>query len=193
MPVIIDEQSEKKESLFLKYEPENTLALKSHLYKMFFHYLKKAEKSVACKDRECVFCSSGVNKRTEYNYFVNLNGQDGVLNVKPSVFFAMQAIAKASKKDIKQISWLVIRTGQGLETEYTVSKNDNLTEDEWEKVREEVEEYTERLSKIIESKEAALARTYEEYRGEFQNVISDEEMDEIDKAISEPKEENLPV
>src|SRR3990167_3723196 len=128
MPLVQDEQKEKKESLFLKYEAENILLLKSHLYKINSHYLKDHKSYVICKEKDCGFCDLGHTKRTEYNYYVSLNGQMGILNIKPSVFFAIQAISKASKKETRQISWLVLKSGQGLETEYTVSKDNNLTE-----------------------------------------------------------------
>lgn len=160
MPVVKDESSEKRESIFLKYEPENLLRLLSHLYKVPFHYLNGLKKSVACREKDCVFCKAGEDKKFEYNYYVSLNGQEGVLNVKPSVFFAIQAISKASKKESRQIKWLVIKEGQGLDTDYTVSKDDNLTVEEFAKVKESLDSYTEKLVKVMKVKEELLERNY---------------------------------
>lgn len=161
MPLVTDELQEKKDTLFLKYEPENILYLKSQLYKILSHYLKGMNKSVACKGKECVFCKNGYDRRIEYNYYVSLNGQLGMINIKPSVFFQIQAIAKASKKETRQMNWLVIKQGQGLDTEYIASKNENLTDEEWEKTKAEVSLYTEKLSALMQTQEVRLEKNYE--------------------------------
>lgn len=192
MPVIRDEQSEKKESLFLKYEPENTLILKSHLYKLTFHYLQGEKKSTTCKGEECYFCQSGHDKRNEYNYYVLLNGQLGIMNIKPSVFFAIQAIARASKKETRQMSWLVIKEGQGLDTEYTVSKNDNLTPEEYEKINGEVDSFTDKLTKIMEARENTLAENYDQFKGEVVPVKKEEKVEPVGKATEDVNPDDLP-
>src|SRR3989304_2120703 len=118
MPVVKNEQEEKRESQFLKYivgDDGNSLLLKSHLYKIPFHFLPKPiNRSVTCKGDKCSYCEKGFAKRAEYNYMVLLNGEIGFIDIKPSVFFAVQGISKAQKKDIRQMSWTVIKTGAGL-------------------------------------------------------------------------------
>jgi len=136
------------------------------LYKLNFHFINEVKKSVACKGDECHYCQAGEQKRTEYNYWVNLNEQDGLLNVKPSVFFAIQQISRASKKDFRQISWLVIKSGQGLDTEYTVSKDETLTADEYKKIKIELDKNTNTLTKLMEVRENKLLESYDEYMGE---------------------------
>lgn len=160
MGFINDEGKEKRPSLFLKYEQENKLVLKSNLYKINFHYLPDKRKSVSCKGEDCYFCKSGVGQNTEYNYYINLNGQNGVINVKPSVFFSLQSIAKASKKETRQISWLVIKEGSGLDTEYTVSKDENLSKEECEKIQSEIEKFNKELEKAMKSHEEILEKNY---------------------------------
>src|ERR1035441_1149271 len=95
---IKDEQTVKPETSYLKYEvgtDGNDLFLKSNLYQIPFHFLKAVNRSVKCTGDECVYCKVGLPKRSEYNYYVSLNGQLGTLDVKPSVFYAIQGIAKA--------------------------------------------------------------------------------------------------
>lgn len=162
MPLITDEQKEKREGNFLKYEAENLLEIKSNLFKVEGHYLKSDNKFVACHKESCYFCEVGVQKNVEYNYFVNLNGNTGVMNIKPSVFFNINAIEKASKKEKRDISWLVIKTGSGLDTEYTVSKNENLEKKMTEK---ELEDNNKKLNDLMKTKELQLEQNYKELSG----------------------------
>lgn len=162
MPLVTEEQKEKREGNFLKYEAENLLEIRSNLFKVEGHYLKADNKFVACHKENCYFCEVGVQKNIEYNYFVNLNGNTGVMNIKPSVFFNINAIEKASKKDKRDISWLVIKTGSGLDTEYTVSKNENLEKKLTEK---EIEENNKKLADLMKVKENQLEVAYKELSG----------------------------
>src|SRR3982751_6519289 len=126
MPVIKDEQDVKQKSLFLKYEAGdmgNMLIIKSNLYQIDSHFIRTVSRSVACKGDECLYCGAGYPLNSEYNYMVDMNGQAGFLNIKGSVFFAIQKIAKAQKKDPREISWTIIKKGEGLKTEYTTSKD----------------------------------------------------------------------
>lgn len=169
MPIVDNEQSVKKESLFLKYElgeGGNELMLKSKLYQIRFHFMNDIKKSVACIGEGCVFCANAYQKRSEYNYWVYLNGQIGMMDIKPSVFFAIQGISKAQKKDPRQISWTVIKTGQGLDTEYTTSKNDNLTPEDFAQVETEVSANTDKLSQMMVKREEQLARNYDMYKAQ---------------------------
>lgn len=157
MPLITEEQGEKREGTFLKYETDNILEIRSNLYKIESHYIKSQNTFASCKGEECAICKGNVSKHTEYNYFVSLNGSEGVMNIKPSVFFNMNAIEKASKKSKRDISWLVIKTGSGLETEYTVSKNENLEDTISD---EKLKDNNERLANLMKQKEAQLEESY---------------------------------
>lgn len=164
MPLVKNEQDVKRDSQFLKYDTGdmgNVLILKSNLYKITSHFLQSVSKSVACKgDDTCMYCAAGYQKNSEYNYLVYLNGSIGYLNVKPSVFFAIQGIAKAQKKDPRQISWTVIKKGDGLSTEYTTSKDDNLSEEDFERATEELEANNKKLEEIMERHEESLEKNY---------------------------------
>lgn len=170
MPVIKNEQEVKQESQFLKYEvgdSGNELILKSHLYKIDRHFLPTQKKSVICLGEKCQFCNSGMKKSSEFNYMVWLNGSIGFMDVKPSVFYNIQGISKAQKKDPRTISWTVIKTGEGLGTEYTTSKNDNL--DEADLVSdEELDLNTEKLSKLMLEHEKQLRTNYDELVGKLE-------------------------
>ena len=167
MPFIINEQEEKKEAEYLKYENENILILKSNLYKIDFHFLPSKKRSVACRGKECSFCQAGFRKNSEYNYYVNLNGQEGALNIKPSVFFNIQGLSKAMKKDPRQIRWFVLRKGQGLETEYAVSKDENLSEEEYKKITEDLGANNAKLAKLMAGRERQLNENYQEFKDQI--------------------------
>lgn len=194
MPLVTDEQAEKQEGIFLKYESTNTLIIKSNLFKVAFHYLKAVNKFVACHEKSCVFCDKGEQKRIEHNYFVNLNGQDGVMDIKTSVFFDINEIEKASKKDKRHIKWMILKSGSGLDTNYTTSKDENLTEEEIIIINENLELFNEKLQKLMLSREAQLEKAYEEQVGE--NIGARElETAPEGEVIANPeevKEEDLP-
>lgn len=163
MPLVKDEQDVKQKSMFLKYEAGdvgNSLILKSHLYKLDTHFLKSVSRSVECRADECMYCAAGYQTNSEYYYLVDLNGEVGIMNIKGSVFFDIQGISKAQKKDPRTISWTVIKTGDGLNTDYTTSKNDNLAEEDVDRARDELKTNTDKLVAFMERREEELAKNY---------------------------------
>lgn len=171
MPLVKDEQEVKKETQFLEYETGdmgNELMLKSNLYRIPSHYVSSVKRSVLCRGKdECQYCNAGYRKNSEFNYRVFLNGQLGFINIKASVFFAIQGISKAQKKDPRQISWTVIKKGEGLNTEYITSKNDNLGKEDYDRVLEELEGDTKKLSELMEKREKDLEQNYSMYLSEI--------------------------
>jgi hypothetical protein len=170
MPVVKDEQEVKRNSQFLEYEAGengNMLILKSHLYKIESHFIEAVKRSVACKGEECLYCGANYKKGSEYNYLVFLNGNTGFLDVKGSVFFAMQGIAKAQKKDMRQISWTVIKKGEGLLTKYTTSKDDNLAKEDYQALLDELDANTEKLVAAMERHEEDLDTNYTQFMGQI--------------------------
>lgn len=173
MPLITNEADEKRESSFLKYEEDNVLVLKSNLYRLASHYLKAQNKYVICKLLDnCYFCKKDIPVVLQFNYWVDLNGKEGLLDIKASVFYAINNIERASKKDKRDVSWLVIKSGSGLDTRYTVSKNENLED----KITEEVlEGNNKKLSDVMKTQENTLEVQYKE----LSNVVEDEADDEV--------------
>ena len=189
MPMILEEQQEqqeKRESTFLKYESENILIILSNLYKIDSHYVKSINKFVACHKDNCQYCDYGLQKKAEYNYLVNLNGKEGIMDIKPSIFFNINAIERISKKDKRHISWMVIKTGSGLETEYTVSKDDNLTSEDIEKTNEKLEENNKKLAKIMIEREKRLE---EEFKKNLKEADIEERGDDSSKYEGLTKDE----
>jgi len=178
MGVVKNEQDEKRESQFLKYvvgDDGNTLILRSHLYKISFHFLPEPiKRSVICAGKACSYCEKSIPRRSEYNYMVFLNGDIGFIDIKPSVFFAIQGISKAQKKDPRQISWTVIKTGAGLETEYTTSKDDNLPKADYDRTVAELDVNTEKLIKVMLIHEDQLQQNYMKYEPEVKKIVSKE-------------------
>lgn len=174
MPVVKNEQDEKRQSQFLKYvvgEDGNLMLLLSHLYRIDFHFLPKpTNRSVSCKGDKCSYCEKGYDKRAEYNYRVNLNGEEGYIDIKPSVFFAIQGISKAQKRDPRSISWTVIKTGADLATKYVTSKDDNLAKEDFEKINKELNNNTEKLTVVMLKHEADLDKNYSDYEANTKKV-----------------------
>lgn len=193
MPLVKNEQDVKRNSQFLDYETGdsgNLLILKSHLYQISSHFIKSENRSVACKEEECAYCEANYPKKTEYNYLVFLNGDTGYLDIRASVFFAMQKITKAQKKDMRQMSWTVIKKGEGLATKYITSKDDNLAPEDYEKVQQELHDNTGRLVQAMERHEEDLNDNYYKYIGSIKyqgtpKIKAGNSKTEPDTAVSE--------
>lgn len=195
MPLVKDEQEVKRSTQFLAYETGdqgNMLMLKSHLYQIVFHFLETVKRSVACRKDECLYCQANYAKRVEYNYMVWLNGQIGFIDIRSSVFFAMQGIAKAQKRDMRQMSWTVIKSGEGLLTKYTVSKDDNLAKEDYEALLTEIDDNTTKLVEWMERHEEDLDQNYTQYMNQIrkQTVSKKSEKEAVEEeTASQPQVE----
>lgn len=204
MPLVKDEQEVKRTTQFLAYETGdqgNMLMLKSHLYQIVFHFLESVKRSVACRKDDCLYCAANYAKRVEYNYMVWLNGEIGFIDIRASVFFAMQGTAKAQKKDMRQMSWTVIKSGEGLLTKYIVSKDDNLAKEDYDNLLAEIDDNTTKLVEWMERHEEDLEQNYVQYMNQIrkQTVAKKPEIKEaveeksaapvIEDEPDDPKEE----
>lgn len=197
MQVVENEQEEKPKSNLLEYvvgAEGNTLILLSKLVKIDTHFLRTPSKYVACHgEDDCMYCAANYEIITEYNYWVNLNGSTGYLNIKPKVFFEIQKIAKAQKKDARQMSWTVIKDGTGLQTKYTVSKDDNLSADGYDRIERDLNDTTSHLMEFLEKTEERHEENYTTYlkdiRGQSPKKTTTKE---VKKAEEPPVEEDEP-
>lgn len=162
MPVVENEQDVKAKSQFLDYEAGdgNSLILLSKLYKLDSHWLESQRKYVACRAEECIFCDNGYEVGTEFHYMVDLNGKKGFMNIKGSVFFAIQKVSKAQKKAPRQISWTVIKTGEGKQTRYVTSKLDNLEESDYQEILDNLDANTDKLTAVMSKQEEKHDQNY---------------------------------
>lgn len=192
MPLVKNENDVKKQSLFLEYEvgeAGNMLMLKSHLYQIVSHFINGVKRSVICRgDGECAYCQAGYKRRNEYNYMVFLNGQTGFIDIKASVFFAIQGISKAQKKDPRQIAWTVIKTGSGLDTEYTTSKDDNLSAEDYDTLVENLDANTDKLVEAMERREEELEKNHNIYIGDIKQQTDPKKVRETEAT---PQEESV--
>lgn len=164
-PLVDNEQSVKRPSDWLKYEAENTLMLLSNVYIVKSHYVKAEGRSVACMGDTCKICQDGKNKPTsEYYYVVLLNGQKGILNVKATPFFDMNKIEKIKKKDKRHFTWLVYKEGDGMDTKYTTSKDDEIPEDQMTS-KTELRKNNDHLTDVVSAHEKNLVERYNEMFG----------------------------
>lgn len=198
MPLVKDEQEVKRTTQFLAYETGdqgNMLMLKSHLYQIVFHFLESVKRSVACRKDECLYCAANYAKRVEYNYMVWLNGEIGFIDIRASVFFSMQGIAKAQKRDMRQMSWTVIKSGEGLLTKYTVSKDDNLSKEDYDNLLAEIDDNTTKLVEWMERHEEDLDQNYVQYMSQIrkQTVAKKPDMKEaVEEKTATPVIEDEP-
>jgi hypothetical protein len=161
MPMITNEQSEKKANDYVKLDKENTVTLLSNVYKVESHYVQEKKRSVACKGEGCKICAEGkYKKRAEYYYVANVNGIEGILRLPASSFFDMNKIEGMTKKDKRSYSWLIIKEGEGLDTRYTTSKDEPIAD------AAPVEKNNEKLEKIMTLYEKGLNERYNEQPGE---------------------------
>ena len=108
MPMVTNEQDEKKPSTFLKVEDKSKLTLLSNLYKIPTHYLRARKVSVICKGSdECFFCQNGHKPRVEFYYWGNVDGDEGIVQVPASVFFALNEQERVLGIDKRDSVWVI--------------------------------------------------------------------------------------
>ncbi len=191
----MNDQEEKREGFSpLKYQGDrNTLLIKSNLYKLASHYLKDKSIPVACTGDNCVFCKNGYQKKTEYRYYVKLNGQLGIVDIKPTVFFAIQEHAKTLEKEARKVKWVVTKKGAGLETKYTVTPVGELTPEDWDTEEKERFGYNQKLQDSSEKREEWLNQKYIELQGSvtLQTVQQPKKEEETVEEPEEASEEEI--
>jgi hypothetical protein len=161
MGLITDEQTVKSPSEFLKLEAENDVALLSNVYQIKSHWINSQKTSVACLGEKCSLCAGGQKFRMEYYYFGSVNGEKGFVRIPATVFFTMNKVESFLKKkdpkiDKRSYSWLVMKSGEGRDTEYATSKNDLVKID-----MKEIEENNEKLVKVMSGYEKRLKERLE--------------------------------
>lgn len=120
--IVFEEQTEKRQSQFIKLEDKSKVILYSNLYKTKTHYLKAQNTSVACGGDNCKFCGEGNKPRMEYFYYGNVNDEEGIVRVPASIFFAMNEAERVLEIDKRDSIWVVSKKGSGLDTEYGVAR-----------------------------------------------------------------------
>src|SRR3990167_4045179 len=99
MPLQTEEQNEKKPSLFQKLENKNIVILRSNVYIVQSHFIKSINRTIACYEDKCKIDHAVILPRKEYYYFGLINDTEGVVRLPGTVFFDMNAIEAATKKD----------------------------------------------------------------------------------------------
>ena len=170
MKIVEDEQEIKKEISFLKIEDGCTLKIKSYLIVIETAFDQKTGKRILWSEK------SGLPKRKEFFYFVELNGVEGILRLPLSVFFAMNENERLTGNDKRSLVWILGKKGEGLKTKYGAAvKGINPVRDE-----EEIKKNTEKLKKILISYEKTLAENLREFLGKKnQKNENGEDLEEI--------------
>lgn len=184
---IIDEKSlnqkiKKESSDFLSFEEgNNVLILQSKSGNLATHFIK-SKGSLACKGEDCFYCKSGSQKRREIYYMAKLNDNEGILRLPLSVFLSIVKLVESGQyegvENPRQAKWLVIKTGKGKETRYTVSFIKSIPENE-----EEVAKKTEELTKFLKRFWESLVKKYDsslEIKDEEMEIENEEKVDPED-------------
>ncbi len=161
MPLIVkNDLVERKPSKILKLENGDKIILQSHLVKSITATIQGKSGTVFLlhKDGLEKYFKS-YRKRVEYFYFGKVNDNEGMIRLPASVFFSIQQQAKVLGKTPRSFEWVISKTGSGLETKYTVTRmndvdvNDNLIQNNTDKLFQLVTTYEEHLGKTTEELE----------------------------------------
>lgn len=160
MPLNKDEQSIKPPSEIIKLEDGDVLIIQSNVFDLTTHYLQSIKKGVLCGGEKCYFCNQDIRQRKEFFYYGKVNDQVGIIRLPASVFYslnaqerALQKSGKMQNKEKRDFEWIIGKTGSGMETEYSVTRGDNL-----ERMDDaELEANNEKLVKFGERYEQKLA------------------------------------
>lgn len=168
MPLVTNEQSIKRPSLFLKIEDGCKVILKSNLYKIVTHYLKKKNSSVLCLGDKCHFCSDKNPPRQEYYYYGLINGEKGLIRVPPSCFYDMNKAEKLLKKTKRNFEWIISKEGSGKKTRYSVVRGEDIKVN-----KEEIEENNKKLTELMQKQEGTLRAKHDQFMAD--DVLDEQE------------------
>lgn len=156
MPLITEEQKEKAKGQFLKLEDKARFTLFSNMYKLITHFLEDEKMSVLCQEEdECKFCKYGHKATTQYYYFAKVNEDEGIVRIPASVFFQLNEQERVTGKDKRNSVWIISKKGTGIETKYTVAKDDNAGTPSIS-----LEDANEKLGKAMLANESVLQQNY---------------------------------
>lgn len=171
MELVTDEQKEKQTGLFIKLEDKAKLTIFSNLGKVKTHFLKSKNTSVIHKDENCAFDGGESQPRIEYFYYADVSGEQGVVRVPASVFFALNEQERVLEIDKRDNVWIISKTGSGLKTEYGVARGKEAGSPPIP-----LEEANKKLVTALENYSKSLERRYSELVNE--PPIPDEEPQE---------------
>jgi len=181
MPLVTEEQDEKRPSQFIKLEDKSKLTLYSNLYKAKTHFLKARNTSVLCVGDSCVFCGMGMKSRMEYFYYGNVDGEEGIVRVPASVFFALNENERVLEIDKRSSIWVISKKGSGLDTEYGIARGKEAGTPTIS-----LEEANEKMTKVLDNYVKSLEQKYRENSAVG---VSDKEAEEIFSESKEPENE----
>lgn len=161
MPIVTDEQTEKRPSNFIKLEDKSKFIILSNLYKIKTHFLKAQNTGVLCKGDTCLFCQKGQQARMEYFYYGLVNEEEGVVRVPASVFFALNDQERVLEIKKRDYIWIISKKGTGLDTEYGVARGKEAGAPSIS-----LEEANKKLSALQENYAKGLERKYLEQTGQ---------------------------
>lgn len=117
MKIIDNEQKEKREGQFLKVEDKSRVILTSKLVKIETCYPNDGVKTILWSQS---LANKGYQKRSEFMYWGSVNGQEGIIRVPASMFFAMNEAERVTETSKRETEWIVSKTGEGKMTRYAI-------------------------------------------------------------------------
>lgn len=176
MPLQKEEQKVRNPSDFIKLEDGDILVIQSNVFELTSHFLQAEKTGVICGGDGCYFCEQKLSQRREFFYFGMVNGVQGVIRIPATVFYSLngqerliQKNVKNKGKDKRDYGWIIGKTGSGLDTEYSVSKDDVV-----DRLNDlEIDENNLKLVKACEKYQAGL----EQKAGEI--IMQDKQAEEV--------------
>lgn len=159
MPLQKEEQKVRNPSDFIKLEDGDVLVIQSNVFELTSHFLQAEKTGVICGGDGCYFCEQKLSQRREFFYLGKVNDSVGIIRIPATVFYSLngqersvQKNPKNKGKDKRDYGWIIGKTGSGLDTEYSVTKDEAV-----ERPSElEMDENNNKLVKACEKYEAGL-------------------------------------
>lgn len=114
-------------------EGENRVRFVSELEENSTHYLKESKRNINCEGEFCEYCQKGDKKRVRFIGWVidRATGSFSLASIGWSVFKQIGEYSRSSEfgftSSIPPYDVIIKKTGEGLETEYTVMPSRNET------------------------------------------------------------------
>lgn len=162
MPFINDEQGEKKQSIYLVIEDKSKVHLLSRLYKLQTYFVPSIKKSVWGEDIvPKAEAEPNCRRNVEYIYWGIVDGQEGIVRLKPSIFFAINEAEKVLGMDKRGMEFIVGKQGSGMNTKYSVTRGRDIPTTE-----SQVEDANKKLAEQMPKYEKQLKQNLADYLGQ---------------------------
>lgn len=163
MPLVTNESDIKQESAFNKLRDGSVITLLSNAYEIKSHFLKDKNKSALCQGEACILCKKGLKSNREFYYLASVQNEGqpisvAVTKIPSTIVISMNENEKKLKSDKRNYSWIAGKTGEGLQTRWSVVRGDNAPKMD----AKTLEQNNKKLVETMDQREAEMDTTYNE-------------------------------